>query len=194
MEFLTRSTNAGQGAMVAFRAELVKLNKSKLNGLPILDYPKWARRLVDTERRRRKELARANARAHGGNQLEKLISASTRCGVTLYTDATPAQGAWISSKIFAVPSDLQKSSVEAEYYSAYQGIVDNAVPNNSIQLHCDNQEVCNVLQKGKTKNPKLKKLNQDLQSLLRANNISLAVSWVSSKENVADKLSRSKLE
>jgi len=192
-------------SVAAFRRELIKLKTGDLNHLPLANYPKWARRDIDAERNQRKSKSldsmtsvKVEERNHitlSEGQDQGPAASSIRSDAIIFTDATPTQGAWVnhhgSTCAFPVPRDFQNSSFESEFYSAYVGILENAAPGKSVHLHCDNQDVCSVLEKGKTRNASVKRMNRDLQSWLATNNISLTVSWVPSKQNPADRPSRS---
>ena len=119
----------------------------------------------------------------------------------LFSDATLKKGAWIDGrgniKNFLIPKNFQHSSYEAEFFAAFIAISDNSIPDTHIHLYCDHQGVCSMLKKRAARHPKkhpgVNQLLVSLLSLLKISRVTLSVSWISSKSNPADKLSRSAL-
>ncbi|KAF9172807.1 hypothetical protein BGX21_008495 [Mortierella sp. AD011] len=117
----------------------------------------------------------------------------------LFTDATLTQGAWINddgvTSVFSVPAEYQHSSFESEYYSVHRAILENGMPNMQINLHCDHRGLCDTLKRRAMRHPvkhaRLNVLFEALMSFMESNNIQLKVSWIPSKLNPADELSRS---
>lgn len=120
----------------------------------------------------------------------------------IYSDATLKQGAWVNGEgtsiTFPVPRKFRHSSFETESYAAFRAIKDNATTNTRLSLHCDHQGLCSILKEHVVRHPqrypKVGILLTGLFSWLDSQKISLSVSWIQSKSNPADKLSRSKLK
>ncbi|KAF9343007.1 hypothetical protein BGX26_006432, partial [Mortierella sp. AD094] len=121
---------------------------------------------------------------------------------TIYSDATLTQGAWVSdrgtSKNFPVPKNFRHSSFASEAYAANRAIRDNETKNTRLNLRCDHQGLCSVLNnhvvRHPQKYPQVDTLLTGLFSRLDSKKISLSATWIPSESNLADKPSRSVLK
>lgn len=117
----------------------------------------------------------------------------------IYSDATLTQGAWVNDRgtsiNFPVPKNFRHSSFEAESYAAYRAIRDNETKNTRLDLHCDHQGLCSVLNSHAVRHsqryPQVGALLTRLFSRLDSKKISLSVTLIPSESNPADKPSRS---
>lgn len=129
------------------------------------------------------------------------LSAMASKSISLFSDATLTQGAWVNhygtSRNFSLPTSFQNDMFYAEFYAAYRAIMDNGQEYMHIQLHCDHRGVCLMLNNRAAAHPwryqHVNALLLELLSWLKSNNILLTVYWIPSNSNPADGPSRSAL-
>lgn len=114
---------------------------------------------------------------------------------SLYSDATLTQGGWVNesgvSSSYPVPVAFQENIFLAEFYAAYREIIENGEKYIHINLHCDHQSLCSVLNSHGVRHPgrhpsHFHTLLKELLAWIRSNHIRLTVSWIPSSCNPAD--------